>query len=79
MKKIFILGLFILACSTPVFAEEITLPKQTIQNENAFLGANLEKAPPQQSGQQLIKNNKSFLCINIIINGKVRKSNPSKE
>ena len=46
-------------------------PQQTITNEQAYGIINLEKAPATENKQQ-IKNTKSWFCINIIINGKVK-------
>lgn len=67
MKKLsIILGLLFL-CSTGVFAD----PQQTITNENGYALVNIEKAPASENKQQ-IKNTKSWFCINVIINGKVK-------
>ena len=68
MRKIFtalLLTLFI----APVFAQETT---QEVLNENTYLGVNFEKAPNEPTGKQLITNHKSFLIINIVVNGKVK-------
>lgn len=46
-------------------------PQQTVTNEQAYGIINLEKAPASENKQQ-IKNTKSWFCINIIINGKVK-------
>lgn len=68
MKKI--ITLFMLMClATPVLAEEAT---QEVQNDNTYLGVNIEKAPTETTGRQLITNHKSFLIINIVVNGKVK-------
>lgn len=61
-----ILGL-ILFCALEAFSE----PQQTVTNEQAYGIINLEKAPATENKQQ-IKNTKSWFCINIIINGKVK-------
>lgn len=67
MKKLsIILGLLFL-CSTGVFAD----PQQTITNAKTYATLNLQKAPASENKQQ-IKNTKSWFCINIIINGKVK-------
>lgn len=67
MKKLsIILGLLFL-CSTNVFAD----PQQTITNEQTYATINLQKAPASEN-KQSIKNTKSWFCINIIINGKVK-------
>ena len=54
----------------PVFAE----PQQTINNEQSYAVINLEKAPASEN-KQSIKNTKSWFCINIIINGKIKDFN----
>lgn len=64
-----ILGL-ILFCALEAFSE----PQQTVTNEQAYGIINLEKAPATENKQQ-IKNTKSWFCINIIINGKVKDAN----
>lgn len=67
MKKLsIILGLLIFG-SLAVFAD----PQQTITNEQTYATINLQKAPASENKQQ-IKNTKSWFCINIIINGKVK-------
>lgn len=68
MKKLFTLLLLILFVA-PVFAQETT---QEVLNENTYLGVNFEKAPTEPTGKQLITNHKSFLIINIVVNGKVK-------
>ena len=68
MKKIFA-TLLLLCFFTPVFAQETT---QEVLNENTYLGVNFEKAPTEPTGKQLITNHKSFLIINIVVNGKVK-------
>lgn len=78
MKKLLTLFLLI-TFITPVFAEEI-VTEQEIQNENTYLGVNFEKAPAEPNGKQLITNHKSFLIINIVVNGKVKpKTNTEKQ
>lgn len=70
MKKL--LGLFLLITFiSPVLAKEVAT-EQEIQNENTYLGVNFEKAPTEPTGKQLITNHKSFLIINIVVNGKVK-------
>ena len=46
--------------------------EQTIDNTNSYLGVNVEKTPEQVEGKQKIKNVRSFLNINIIVNGKIK-------
>lgn len=75
MKKLFTLLLLMLFV-IPVFAQETT---QEVLNENTYLGVNFEKAPNEPTGKQLITNHKSFLIINIVVNGKVKpKTNTEK-
>lgn len=70
MKKLMVLFV-IMTFSGIAFAET---PKNTesqkVENENSYLGINFEKQPEEQSGKQLITNKKSFLFVNVIINGK---------
>lgn len=66
MKKLLLIA-FCTFCTLPVFAE----PQQTITNEQGYAVINLEKAPASEN-KQSIKNTKSWFCINIIINGKVK-------
>ena len=61
-----ILGLILFA-ALEVFAE----PQQAITNEKAYGVINIEKAPASENKQQ-IKNTKSWFCINIIVNGKLK-------
>lgn len=66
MKKLFnILLTLCLFCSLSALAE----PQQTITSEQSYAMVNLQKAPASENKQQ-IKNNKSWFCVNIIINGK---------
>lgn len=70
MKKLIVL-LVIMAFGGIAFAETTeNTESQKIENENSYLGINFEKQPEEQSGKQLITNKKSFLFINVIINGK---------
>lgn len=76
MRKIFTTLLLMLFIA-PVFAQETT---QEVLNENTYLGVNFEKAPSEPTGKQLITNHKSFLIINIVVNGKVKpKTNTEKQ
>lgn len=76
MRKIFTTLLLMLFIA-PVFAQETT---QEVLNENTYLGVNFEKAPTEPTGKQLITNHKSFLIINIVVNGKVKpKTNTEKQ
>lgn len=68
MKKLFnILFAICLFCAVPAFAE----PQQTMTNEQGYALVNIQKAPASENKQQ-IKNTKSWFCINIIVNGKVK-------
>lgn len=53
--------------------------EQTIDNQNSYLGVNFEKTPDQTEGKQKIKNERSFLFINIILNGKCFKDFDKEE
>ncbi len=66
MNKILLL-LICLSLALPCLAEV----KQNVENENGYVIANFEKTPTAE-GTQMIKNTKSWFCINIIINGKVK-------
>lgn len=66
MKKIILL-LICLSLALPCLAEV----KQNVENENGYVIANFEKTPTAE-GTQMIKNTKSWFCINIIINGKFK-------
>lgn len=68
MKKILLTVLLLIGI--PVLATEVT--EQTVQNESTYLGVNFQKAPTEPNGKQLITNHKSFLIINIVVNGKIK-------
>lgn len=51
--------------------EAFSEPQQAITNEKAYGVINIEKAPASENKQQ-IKNTKSWFCINIIVNGKLK-------
>lgn len=70
MKKI--VNTLLVICfmsSLRAFAE----PQQAITNEQSYATVNLQKAPASENKQQ-IKNTKSWFCINIIINGKIKET-----
>lgn len=67
MKKTLIIFATVCLTCLSAIAEETN---QTINNQNSYLGINFEKKPVQETGKQSIKNERSFLFINIIINGK---------
>lgn len=75
MKKLITL-LILASFVAPVFAQETT---QEVLNENTYLGVNFEKAPTEPTGKQLITNHKSFLIINIVVNGKVKPKADTEE
>ena len=64
MKKLALLLVFL---ALPVMAE----PQQSIENNQAYLTANLQKQP-QNDNKQKIGNHFSFFVINIQINGKIK-------
>ena len=70
MIRGFLLLLICFGCSMPCLAESV---KQNVENEQGYAVINLEKTPTSDGGQ-FIKNTKSWFCINIIINGKVREN-----
>ena len=78
MKKLFTLLLCLNFIALPVFATDVVeneiknVTTQEVQNDNAYLGANVLKAPAEPNAKQLVTNHKSFLILNIIINGKIK-------
>lgn len=78
MKKILLIGILTLGIMHPIYAENLItqeaqkITTQEIQNENTYLGGNFLKAPAEPNSKQLITNHKSFLILNIIINGKLK-------
>lgn len=81
MKKFFITLLLLNLIAIPVMAEDVVkeeiknITTQEIQNETTYLGANFLKAPAEPNAKQLITNHKSFLILNVIINGKLKEKN----
>ena len=71
MKKLVALLVAVLL-ATPVFAAEeaVQQENQKVDNNGSFLGVNFVKQPEEQGGKQLVTNKKSFLFINVVINGK---------
>lgn len=77
MKKL-LMAVFTLALMVaPVMATEVTetqpaqqAENQVLENENSYLGINFMKQPEENGGKQLVTNKKSFLFINVVINGK---------
>ena len=78
MKKLFTCLLCLNLLVLPVFATDVVeneiknITTQEVQNDNAYLGANVLKAPAEPNAKQLVTNHKSFLILNIIINGKIK-------
>ena len=77
MKKL-LMAVFTLALMVaPVMATEVTetqpaqqAENQVLENETSYLGINFMKQPEENGGKQLVTNKKSFLFINVVINGK---------
>lgn len=78
MKKLFTCLLCLNLLVLPVFATDVVeneiknITTQEVQNDNAYLGTNVLKAPAEPNAKQLVTNHKSFLVLNIIINGKIK-------
>ena len=69
-KLLIVLSIAISLCLSQAslcFAQE-----QTIDNQNSYLGVNIEKADPSTDVKQAIKNERSWFLINIIVNGKIQ-------
>lgn len=77
MNKILVMSLLLLLFIPLAFSKEIV--DQEINNDNSYLSTNFQKKPTQKEGRQLITNHKSFLVLNIIINGKNKQDNTTKE
>lgn len=65
MKKT--LFLLLLLTALPVMAE----PQQTIENNQSYFSANLQKQP-EKDNRQKIQNQFTFFTINVQINGKIK-------
>lgn len=74
MKKISVILGLLLFCSTSIFANEIDT-KQTIDNNQTYFTANIQKQPAETKQKQGITNHFTFFTINVQINQKV-KDNP---
>ena len=75
MKKFLFTVVAIMMMTVPVMATEvkeqpIQVENQVLENENSYLGINFMKQPEENGGKQLVTNKKSFLFINVVINGK---------
>lgn len=58
------------AMATEVQEQSAQAENQVLDNENSYLGINFMKQPEENGGKQLVTNKKSFLFINVVINGK---------
>ena len=75
MKKILFTLVAIIMMTVPAMATEVKeqpaqAENQVLENENSYLGINFMKQPEENGGKQLVTNKKSFLFINVVINGK---------
>ena len=75
MKKILFTLVAIMMMAVPAMATEVKeqpaqVENQVLENENSYLGINFMKQPEENGGKQLVTNKKSFLFINVVINGK---------
>lgn len=75
MKKILFTLVAIMMMAVPAMATEskeqpAQAENQVLENENSYLGINFMKQPEENGGKQLVTNKKSFLFINVVINGK---------
>ena len=75
MKKVLFTLVAIMMMAVPAMATEskeqpAQAENQVLENENSYLGINFMKQPEENGGKQLVTNKKSFLFINVVINGK---------
>lgn len=75
MKKVLFTLVAIMMMAVPAIATEVKeqpaqAENQVLENENSYLGINFMKQPEENGGKQLVTNKKSFLFINVVINGK---------
>ena len=75
MKRFLFTLVAIMMMAVPVMATEVKeqptqAENQVLENENSYLGINFMKQPEENGGKQLVTNKKSFLFINVVINGK---------
>lgn len=73
MKKIaIVLGLLFFCCES-VFAADTgaVIPEQSVENNQSYFTANIQKQPQEKGCKQGIKNHFTFFTININVNGKV--------
>lgn len=53
--------------------------EQKIENQNSYVGFNVEKADPSTDVKQSIKNERSWFLINIVIHGKIKECQPKTD
>ena len=75
MKKVLFTLVAIMMMTVPAMATEskeqpAQAENQVLENEDSYLGINFMKQPEENGGKQLVTNKKSFLFINVVINGK---------
>lgn len=66
MKRLIILAIMLMAL--PTMAAE---PQQTVENNQSYFTANLQKQP-EKDNKQKIQNHFTFFTINVQINGKIK-------
>lgn len=73
MKKLAILLAFLFFCGESVFAADTNaiVPEQSVENNQSYFTANIQKQPQEKGSKQGIKNHFTFFTININVNGKV--------
>ena len=73
MKKIAILLGLLFFCCESVFAADTgaAIPEQSVENNQSYFTANIQKQPQEKGCKQGIKNHFTFFTININVNGKV--------
>lgn len=73
MKKIAILLGLLFFCCESVFAADtgVVIPEQSVENNQSYFTANIQKQPQEKGCKQGIKNHFTFFTININVNGKV--------
>ena len=73
MKKIAILLGLLFFCCESVFAADTgaVIPEQSVENNQSYFTANIQKQPQEKGCKQGIKNHFTFFTININVNGKV--------
>jgi hypothetical protein len=72
MKKVAIILTFCFFCGIQSAKAEEVNPEQSINNEQAYFTANLQKQAQEGKQKQEIRNHFTFFTINVQINGKLR-------